>query len=93
MCPSQALAEVAAVEQLGDRVRDTVLGAEVVDVEDVRVGELGDGPRLAFESREPTLILRGFRRQHFDSDITAEFGVTGAVDFSHTAFADKATIS
>jgi hypothetical protein len=47
--PVEALAESLALEELGDGVGHAVFDAEVVDREDVRMGQRGDGagPRVA----------------------------------------------
>ena len=44
--------ERLALQELGDQVPDAVVGPDVVDREDVRVGQRGDGARLALKPRE-----------------------------------------
>ena len=46
----EPLAQGLALEQLGDRVGDAILGAEIVDGEDVRMVEPGDRLGLALEA-------------------------------------------
>jgi hypothetical protein len=65
--PAQRL----ALEQLGDRVRDAVLRAEVVDREDVRVRQRGDRLSLALEARERVRIRRQVRRKDLDRDVAS----------------------
>ena len=55
-------AEVFALEQLGDGVREAVFGAEVVDRENVRVVELRDRLGFAFETFNTVGILRDLFR-------------------------------
>ena len=54
----QALAQRLAVEQFRDGVGQAVVRADVVDREDVRVRERGDGLRFALEAREPIGVAR-----------------------------------
>ena len=53
----EPLAQRLALEQLGDGVSEAVDGAEVVDGQDVGVGERGDRLRLALEAGERRRVL------------------------------------
>ena len=84
----ETLAQRLARQQLGDRVGDAVVGTEIVDGEDVRVIELGDGLGLALETREPIGVGGHRLRQHLDRHIAIEPLVVRAVDHAHPALAD-----
>jgi len=77
-----------AFEQLRDRVGDAFLGAEIPDLEDVGVGELGDRLGLGLESRETVASLGHILRQHLDRHVAIEPLVVRAVHHSHAAGAD-----
>ena len=51
--PADLLAQRLALEQLGDDVGRTVVGANVEDRQDVRVIERRGSARFLFEAREP----------------------------------------
>ena len=86
----EPLAERLPLEELGDGVGDVSLAADVVDGEDVRVGERGERPRLALEPRDPVGVARDGLGEDLDGDLAAETGVAGAVDLSHPAGAEWA---
>ena len=56
---------------------------------DVRVGELGDGARLATEALDMVRVGRVLLVQHLDGDLAAENPVAGAIDTGHAAPADE----
>src|SRR5262249_30598360 len=59
-----------------------------VDLRDVRMIQRREGSRLAFEARK-AFGVRGERvRQNLDRDVALEFGVMGAVDLTHSTFAE-----
>ena len=62
--------------------------AEVVDVDDVRVAQLGDGLGLAPEPGDGVGV-RGDRLHHLDRAGAFELGVIGAVDDAHRPLADE----
>ena len=45
--------------------------------------------RFAREAREPVGIGRERLGQHLQRDVAIEFGVAGAIDLTHSAFADQ----
>ncbi len=51
------LAQVPSLEQLRHLVGDLAVTSEIVDVQDVRVGEVGDGLGFALESGETVRTL------------------------------------
>ena len=84
----QALAERLALEQLHRGVDGALLAAEVVDGEDVRVGEGGDRLRLALEAGERVRVLGEVPRQDLHRDVALELGVARAEHDAHAALAE-----
>ena len=80
---------VSPVEQLHDDEQLAVVDARVEDADDVRVGERGDGLRLALEPRAPVGVGGEGSRQDLDGDVALEPRVPGAIDLAHSAFADR----
>ncbi len=81
-------AQVPALEQLHDGVKQVTFFADVVDRDDVRVTQAGR--RLGLRE-EPGLELFGdlaVRRDHLDGDEPVQAGVLGLVDRPHVAAAD-----
>ena len=80
--------EAAAWDVLDDHVRRALVLAEVVDVDDVRVPQLGDGLGLVAEAGDGVRVRRD--RLH-DLDRTGPFQlrVIGAVDHAHRSLADE----
>jgi hypothetical protein len=64
--------------------------ADVVDRDDVRVGEGCERPHLALESSERLGVAGERRRQDFDRHLAAEARVAGAVDLAHATSAERA---
>ncbi len=85
----QARAERLAIEQLHDRVCGLALLPEVVDGQDVWMGERGHGLGLALEAREGLGIVREVGREHLDGNLSAELLVAGAVDLAHATRAEQ----
>ena len=85
----EAVAQRLAGEELRDRVDDAVVRAEVVDAEEIRVRERGDGLRLALEAREGGGVRREALGKDLDRDVAVEFRVARAVDLSHPARAER----
>ena len=86
---ADARAERLPIEQFRDDVRRAVVGADVVDAEDVGVIERADRARLLLEAAEAIAVGRERRRQHLDGDVPAEACVARAVDFAHAARPDR----
>ena len=76
-------------EQLLDQVRHALERADVVDVEDVGMGERRGRLRLALEPPKALGVLGELRRQHLDRDVAAEAGVARPVHLAHAARADR----
>jgi hypothetical protein len=79
----QLIAQGLPLEQLGDRVGDPFVGAEIPDLEDVRVGQLGHGPGLALEPHQPICLLCYRLGQHLDRHLAVKPLVVGAVHLPH----------
>ncbi|MEJ2190107.1 MAG: hypothetical protein P8Y93_11990 [Acidobacteriota bacterium] len=85
----QAIPEVLPFEKLHDRKGDTILVPEVIDGENVRVGEPGDGAGFSFEAFDLPGIGGGGFAEDLDRDLAFEPGVHGAVDDAHAALAQS----
>ena len=83
------LAQRLALQQLHDRVGQPLVVPEVVDGDDVRVGERRQRACLALEAGEGALVLGQARRQHLDRDLAMEARVAGAVHLAHAARAQR----
>jgi hypothetical protein len=71
-----------AFEQLRYDVRSTVVRADIVDGEDVRMVEGAGNPGLLLEAAEP-LGIGDFLGENLDRDLALQARVTGAVDLAH----------
>jgi hypothetical protein len=76
---SQELAEAFPFEEFGDQKRSAVMLADVVEGEDVRMAQSGDGPGFLLEPAEALRIGGDRRREDLDCDIPAQAGVAGSV--------------
>src|SRR2546427_9437797 len=85
---AQALCEGPAFDELQDQVGDSVLLPEVEYVEDVRVLEPGNRPRLLLETLAVHLVLGEEVWQDLDRDVAIQGGVMGLVDGCHPAAPD-----
>ena len=83
----EALAQRRAFEQLHDGVKRAALRSEIVDGQDVRVRQRGDGARLALESRQRIVRVR-IAEEHFDGDVAMKTAVARAPHLAHPARAD-----
>ena len=79
------LAQHAPVEQFGDGIAHAVLVPEVVNGEDIRMGQGRDDPRLALEARDAIRIRSDGIRQHLDSHIAAQVPVVRAIHLAHAS--------
>ena len=84
------LGQRLTLKQLGDRVGARAIPADVIDRDDMGVGEAGERLHLALEARERVRIVRERRRQHLDRDVTAEALVACAIDLAHATSAERA---
>ena len=78
------------VDILHHEVFDVVRAADVVDRDDVVVGELGDRVRLREEAAAELLVLRHLRPHDLHGDLTVEAVIRSLVDHGHAALADHA---
>ena len=85
---ADALLQRLALDVLEDDVRAAVLLAGVDHADDVRVGELGDGARLAAEALELVGVRRDLAVHQLDRDLALERRVERAVDRRHPAGPD-----
>ena len=63
--------------------------ADVVDGQDVGMGETGDRERFPFESLHASPIAGQRGRQHLDRHVPLESWIVGAVDGAHAARAEQ----
>jgi len=59
-----------------------------VDIGNIGVIELGKKLGFPFKTSQPLRILGELLRQHLDGHFTAQVGVLGTINLSHTALAD-----
>ena len=78
-----------ALQELGDQVPDAVVGPDVVDREDVRVGQRGDGARLALKPRKRVGIAGETGRDGLDRDVTPQPRVAGPIHLAHATRAQQ----
>ncbi len=81
--------EGLSLEELRDGPEDAVLGAHVVEVEDVRVRERRDGPGLAVEAGAGDGVGGQAVREDLDRDVAPEPGVAGLPDLAHPSRAER----
>jgi len=75
-------------KQFGDGVGNSLIGAEVVDGEDVWMIQLGDSLCFALETCETIGVLSQSLMEHLDCHVPVEPLVVGAVDHPHPAGTD-----
>ena len=76
-------------EQLRHDVEDALVRSEIMDGQDVRVRQRGDGLRLALEARQRVGVLRAVGRQDLDRHLAPEPRVPRPVHLSHPARAER----
>ena len=81
-------AEITAFHAAHGDVKQPVGLSGVVDGHDVRVGNRGRRPRLAYEAVAEGLVLGELRCQQFEGDSAAKVKVLRPVDDAHAAAAD-----
>ena len=84
----QACAQRLPIKQLHYCESYPVRAAEVVDAEDVRVRQGGDGPRLALEAGQSLRVLSENIRQDLDGNLPVQVIVVSPVYDSHAPLAD-----
>ena len=85
----QSLPKGLPFEELQHEVGTALAGADVVDGQDVRVGESGDGPRLVLEGAQTLGRGLAVREHDLDRDVAAEPGVVRAVHLRHPTGAQQ----
>ncbi len=88
-CAVHARAQRLAFEQLGDRVMNAVLRAEIEDGQDVWMRQRGHRARLAIETVERRAVALEMRRQDLDRYIAVQSRILGAVNLAHPANGDE----
>ena len=83
------LAQRLAVHQLRDHVGDTVVRADVVERQDVRMVQRRDAACFLLEARAPLLVVGQRGGQHLHGYVAAEARVARAVDLAHAAGAER----
>jgi hypothetical protein len=78
-----------AVDQLGGDVRDAVVGADVVNGEDVRMIQRGGGVRLLLEACVPAGVGGDGRGQDLQRHVAAQPCIASAVHLSHPAGSER----
>jgi hypothetical protein len=81
----QSLRQRLALHQLKDERRRAVPIFQAVDRRDVRMIQRREDPGLALEARQALGIATDERRQHLESDIPAQPGVSRAEHVAHSA--------
>ena len=87
--PRDELSQRLPFEKLGDDVGCPLVGPHVVDGEDVRVIQGGDGARLALEEGEAGGVGGDLLRQDLDRHLATQARVASSVDLAHAAGADE----
>ncbi len=87
--PGHPFGQCLSLEQLRHEVRSAIMGADIVDGEDVGVIEHPGGARLLLEVSQAVLVRREGGGEHLDRHVPAEPRVPGAIDFAHPAGAQK----
>jgi hypothetical protein len=86
---AQALAQGFALQQLGDNVGRAFVCADIKNCENVGMIQGGGGESLLLESTQAVSIDRYSRRQYFNGDLAFQAGIARAVDFAHSARAQR----
>ena len=76
------------IPELHHQVFPAALLADVVERADVRMGQRGDGPRLALQAEPQLRVLGELRGQRLQRDRTPEARIAGAKHLTHTSRAD-----
>jgi len=74
------IAEGFAVDQFGDDVGDAILAADIVDGDDVGMGERAGGAGFLFEAAPAAGIGGELGGQDFEGDVAAQAAVARAVE-------------
>lgn len=82
-------AEGHTVQQLQGEEEHAVADAEVVDDDDVGVGEAGDGPGLTLEAADDVGVVGEVGADHLEGDVAPEGVLSGPIDGAHAAATDQ----
>ena len=85
----QPLPQRRPLEQLHGGVHAPVRGAEIVDRQDVRVGESSHRLRLALKALQHRRVFPDLGGQHLHRDVAVELRIAGAVHLAHPTRADQ----
>ena len=88
----QTLAQRLAFEQLEDDRRRTLVGADVVNRDNVWMVQNPGHAGFLFESAPPVAIGGVDGGQYLDGDVAPQAGVAGSIDFAHPAFTEQRKI-
>jgi hypothetical protein len=80
---AEGLVERRTGDELHDEKVDAVLGVEVQQMGDVRVGEAREGVGLLAETAASILVPQGALGEHLQRDVAVQLLVVGAVDLAH----------
>ena len=83
------LLEGDPVDQLHDDILRVTRGGDVIDRDDVRMGELGNGARLVAEAAAELRVVRQFVLENLDRHETVQPVTLRLVDVGHAAAADQ----
>ncbi len=78
-----------AAQQFHHRERDTVLGSEVMNGQDIRMREGSDRFRLLLEAAKRFRIMGDALRDDLDGHLTAQARVACAIDLAHPTRAER----
>src|SRR4029453_10897754 len=87
----QVLAERFAFDVFRSDEVVTLVLADLMDGEDIRMIQAGGGLRLTLETAEARVVASEFPWEQLDRDKTTETGVLRQVHFPHTAGAEQGT--
>jgi len=79
----KAVSEGLTLQQLGDRVGDPLVGSEIVDGEDVGMGQAGNRLRLPCETVYPRRFACRAVVEDLDRHVSAKLGVACTIDDTH----------
>ncbi len=82
------LGERRPVDQFHDDEVRVVFAPDVVDADDVRIGQPRGGLRFVVETPNEFGVGRKLRAQHLDRDAAAQHRVGAGIDGGHSALAD-----
>ena len=85
---AEAFAQGLAFKQFGDDVVNFLLRPNVVQDQNVGVGQCRDGQRLAPKPGQRLRVIRQMLGKNFNGDIAIQASIAGAIHFAHAARAN-----